>query len=80
MPAKKNHDDQEDLRKGWIQSLAKVGALSFEMAVPLGLGFFLGEWADKKLQVFPLCTALGCLLGFAVCALRIGKLTRQKWK
>ncbi|RKX26118.1 MAG: hypothetical protein DRP45_04340 [Candidatus Zixiibacteriota bacterium] len=62
---------------------ARYGAASLYMAIPTMLvagplvGFFLGRWADEKLETEPYLMLVGLVFGFAAAGREIYNLIRK---
>ncbi len=62
---------------------ASLGAASLLLTIPAiliagpAIGFFLGRWGDKKLDVDPWLTVIGLVLGFVAAAREIHRLVRK---
>lgn len=73
-PGKKD-DDRTDYRQ--ISLLALVPAIL--VAAPL-VGFFIGQWLDKKFETEPILMTIGVFLGFGSAGIEIYKLVKKSEK
>ena len=70
-PSRKGKDNN-DLRQ--YSLLAVVPTIL--IAGP-GVGFFVGQWLDKKFDTNPLFLIIGIILGFGAAGLEIAKLVKR---
>ncbi len=67
-------------KQGFYSQVKQIGALT---AIPLILvvgpllGYFAGDWLDRKFQFFPWFTILGLFAGFVAAAREIFRLLKQ---
>lgn len=52
----------------WIVPSASLLGAGWFFATALILGVFIGQWADEKTGLEPICTLIGILVGLAVAA------------
>ena len=52
----------------WIVPSASLLGAGWFFATALILGIFIGQWADEKTGLEPICTLIGILVGLAVAA------------
>ena len=71
----KKEGDHTDYRQ--ISLLALVPAIL--LAAPL-VGFFIGQWLDKKFETEPLLMTIGVILGFGSAGIEIYKLVKKSQK
>ena len=61
----------------------QMGSMSLLLAVPTiliaapGVGFFLGQWADKKFGTDPYLLIVGLILGFGAAGIEIMSLVKK---
>lgn len=68
-PNKKNDND--------YRQIAILGAIPGLLIVGPAVGFFVGQWADKKLGTDPWMVVIGLVVGFAAVAIQIVDLVKR---
>ncbi len=71
----KKRDDQTNYRQ--VSLLALVPTIL--IAAPL-IGFFIGQWLDKKFDTEPILMTIGVFLGFGSAGIEIYKLVKKSQK
>jgi F0F1-type ATP synthase assembly protein I len=59
------------------KQLALLTAIPAILAVSPLVGFFIGQWADKKIDSAPLFAILGLVIGFAAAGVEIKRLIKK---
>ncbi len=60
-----------------VRQLALLTAIPAILIVSPIVGFFIGEWADKKAETEPLFTILGLIFGFVAAGKEIQVLVKR---
>jgi F0F1-type ATP synthase assembly protein I len=64
-------------KRGEYAQIALLGSVLWILIGAPAVGFFAGQWADKKFGSTPWLTAIGSLLGFAAAAREIYNIVRR---
>lgn len=75
MPILKDPPDGENSRN--YRQIALLTAVPVFLVVAPAIGFFAGQWADKKLGTDPWMVVVGLVLGFGAAAREIFVLIRK---
>ncbi len=62
--------------KSTLRALAIMSQLGLSIAIPLGLGIFLGVWLDGQFKTSPVLTFVGIALGMVIAVFTMAQLLR----
>ena len=69
--------ENKDSKLSQVQQIGALTAIPVLLVLgPLG-GYFVGNWIDKKFQIFPWCTLLFLVFGFVASGREIFSLLKQ---
>lgn len=69
--------DEKGEKGNAVRQLALLTAIPAILVVSPLVGFFIGEWADKKAETDPLFTILGLIFGFVAAGKEIQVLVKR---
>jgi F0F1-type ATP synthase assembly protein I len=69
--------DQKGEKGRAARQLALLTAIPAILAVSPLVGFFIGQWVDKKAETEPLFAIIGLIIGFAAAGLEIRALLKK---
>ncbi len=67
-------------KDAYLRQLKQIGGLT---AVPIILlvgpvvGYFIGDWLDRKFQIFPWCTVIFLILGFVAAGREVSRMLKE---
>ena len=69
--------EKQDARLSQVKQIAALTAVPIILLVGPVSGYFVGDWFDKKFQLFPWGTVLFLVLGFVAAGREIFRLLKQ---
>ncbi len=70
-------DNKPEARLSQVKQIAALTAVPIILLVGPISGYFVGDWLDKKFQLFPWCTIGFLVLGFVASGREILRLVKQ---
>ena len=67
----------KDKKDNDLRQYSLLAAVPTILIAGPGVGFFVGQWLDKKFETEPILLIIGIILGFGAAGLEIAKLVKR---
>ena len=67
----------KDKKNNDLRQFSLLAAVPTLLIAGPGVGFFIGQWCDKKFQTDPICLIIGIVLGFGAAGIEIANLVKK---